>query len=149
MQKKIKCKPEDLLAVMNSESGLNPSSRSRWTGATGLIQFMPKTARSLGTSVEELATMSPLEQLDYVEKFLIIAKKSHIKGDKELSAGDLYGLVFMPAKSGQDVLAVKGTKAYRQNSGLDYDGDGIISRKDLEAHVSQKHVDVKFKTDNA
>ena len=34
---KIKCKPEDLLAVMNSESGLNPSSISRWTGATSGI----------------------------------------------------------------------------------------------------------------
>lgn len=146
---KIKCKPEDLLAVMNSESGLNPSSISRWTGATGLIQFMPETARSLGTSVEELATMSPLEQLDYVEKFLVRARKAHIKGDKELSAGDLYGLVFMPAKSGQEVLAVKGTKAYKQNKGLDYDGDGIISRKDLEAHVRQKHVDVKLTGENA
>lgn len=142
---KINCKPEDLLAVMNSESGLTTTAKNHHTGATGLIQFMPQTARSLGTSVNELAKMTPLQQLDYVEKFLISAKRSYIKSDRALSAGDLYGLIFMPAKSGQDVLAVKGSKTYRQNRGLDYDGDGVISRKDLEAHVNTKQVDVKFK----
>lgn len=143
--KKINCDPAELLAVMNSESGLNPSSRNKWTKATGLIQFMPQTALSLGTTVDKLRNMSQIEQLDYVEKFLVRAKNAYIKGDRTLTAGDLYGLVFMPAKSGEDVLAVRGSKAYKQNAGLDYDGDGVISRNDLEAHVSKKHVEVSFK----
>ena len=35
----------------------------------GLIQFMPATARGLGTSDVELASMTDIEQLDYVEKY--------------------------------------------------------------------------------
>ena len=35
----------------------------------GLIQFMPATARGLGTSDTELAGMTDIEQLDYVEKY--------------------------------------------------------------------------------
>jgi hypothetical protein len=35
-----------------------------------LIQFMPKTAKGLWTSVEELLNMSPVEQLKYVKIFL-------------------------------------------------------------------------------
>lgn len=141
---KINCKPEVLLAVMNSESGLNANARNRYTGATGLIQFMPKTAKSLGTSVEDLAQMNEFQQLDFVEKYLVKAKRSYIKGNHELSAGDVYGLIFLPAKSGENILAVEGTKRYRQNKGLDYDGDGIISRDDLTAHINTKMVDVKF-----
>lgn len=144
--KKINCNPAELLAVMNSESGLVTTAKNRHTGATGLIQFMPETAKGLGTSIEELSNMSELQQLNYVEKFLVNAKRAYIKDDRALSAGDLYGLIFMPAKSGQEILAVKGTKAYRQNRGLDYDGDGVISRRDLESHVNTKHVDVKFRT---
>ena len=39
------------------------------SGATGLIQFMPTTAEGLGTSTSELARMTIIEQLDYVEKY--------------------------------------------------------------------------------
>ncbi len=36
---------------MMAESGLNPKVVNRTTGATGLIQFIPKTALGLGTTV--------------------------------------------------------------------------------------------------
>jgi len=37
-------------------------------GATGLIQFMPDTAKRLGTSTEALRKMGAINQLDYVFK---------------------------------------------------------------------------------
>ena len=49
---RLNCKPEDLMAVINAESGFNPKARNKRSGATGLIQFMPRTARGLGTSTE-------------------------------------------------------------------------------------------------
>lgn len=63
-----------LVDIMAHESGFSTTiqNRSHGNGATGLIQFMPDTARSLGTSVEELARMSPVRQLDYVEKYFKI-----------------------------------------------------------------------------
>ena len=63
----------DLMAVMSFETGgtFNPSiPNAAGSGATGLIQFMPSTARGLGTTTEALAQMSRAEQMQYVEKYL-------------------------------------------------------------------------------
>lgn len=64
--------PYDLANMIHVESGLtfeademNPSS-----GAVGLIQFMPNTARMLGTSTAALARMSPITQMQYVQQYL-------------------------------------------------------------------------------
>ncbi len=47
MCSRLKINPEHLKVVMHKESGINPQARNRNSGATGLIQFMPKTARGL------------------------------------------------------------------------------------------------------
>ena len=44
----------------------SPSIRNKGTKATGLIQFMPKTAIGLGTTIDELAGMTQVQQMDYV-----------------------------------------------------------------------------------
>lgn len=36
---------------------------------TGLIQFMPATAKSLGMTISQLAAMTAVEQLDVVEEY--------------------------------------------------------------------------------
>jgi hypothetical protein len=64
------CKPLDLLVVMHAESKINPRAVNRTSNATALIQFMPKTAKWLWTSVQELLQMSPIDQLQYVKIFL-------------------------------------------------------------------------------
>ena len=51
---KLNIDPKDLLGIMNSESGLNPQAVNKSSGATGLIQFMPATAKSLGTTVSPM-----------------------------------------------------------------------------------------------
>ena len=50
--KNINCDPKDLLGMMQSESGINPAAYNNNGGATGLIQFMPSTAKSLGTTTQ-------------------------------------------------------------------------------------------------
>ena len=47
MCSRLKINPEHLKVVMHKESGINPQAHNRDSGATGLIQFMPKTARGL------------------------------------------------------------------------------------------------------
>ncbi len=61
--------PRHLAAVMAFESRLNPSAVNPYSGATGLIQFMPRTAANLGTTTAALGRMSALEQLPYVERY--------------------------------------------------------------------------------
>ena len=46
-----------IMNIMSLESGLNPQAVNPQGGATGLIQFMPETAKRLGTTVEALRQM--------------------------------------------------------------------------------------------
>ena len=68
----------------------------------------------------------------------IFFKQVRIGKDEKVDSGTLYALVFMPAKAKQNVFATAGTKAYSQNSGLDKDHDGMITKADLAAKVRSK-----------
>ena len=83
----------DLLRIMTYETNntLNPAIQND-IGAVGLIQFMPSTARELGTSTAALKKMTAVQQLDYVEKFY--TKNGVTAG---MGLGDLYLMTFMPA----------------------------------------------------
>ena len=64
--------PYDLANLINFESAgtFSTSVKNKYSGATGLIQFMPKTAKGLGTTTEALARMGQVEQMKWVEKYL-------------------------------------------------------------------------------
>jgi hypothetical protein len=126
-----------LLAVMKQESGVNPAARNASGGATGLIQFMPDTARRLGTTTDELRKMDGVQQLDYVYKYY------RMTGVGDGSAGDLYMATFMPKYIGypdNHVLGADGDHGfsgavYRQNKGLDRNRDGKITVGDVKSSV--------------
>jgi hypothetical protein len=83
--------PGWLANLINFESGrtFDPSTVNH-IGATGLIQFIPSTAKSLGTTTEALAKMTPKEQMVYVEKYLLPYR------GKMNNPTDLYMAVFFP-----------------------------------------------------
>ena len=64
----LQIRPNWLMFVMYFESRLNHRAVNRISGATGLIQFMPSTARGLGTTTDALFNMSNVDQLYYVKK---------------------------------------------------------------------------------
>lgn len=139
--KDLNCDYRDLLAVMNAESGLKADARNRYSGATGLIQFLPSTAKSFGTTTEELSKMSKLEQLNYVERFLTQAKKQagFGKGEK-LSGGKLYALVFLPSRAKREILTTSNEKYYKANKGIDLNKDGKITTNELDRRVKSFRV---------
>ena len=134
-----------LAAVISSESGWDPRARNPSGGATGLIQFMPQTARDLGTSTDALAEMSVAEQLPFVAKFYARSKR------KLTRCGDVYMFTFLPAHAHREdafVLARRGdaehvvpgtnirqSVLYEQNRGLDANGDGVLTVGDVRAKV--------------
>lgn len=119
-----------IAGVMYLESGIDPAAVNTKSGATGLIQFMPRTAELLGTTVGALRGMSRAQQLPYVEAYFkpIAGRiRRHIPGD-------YYMAVFNPTHIGKPldfVLYAKGTKGYEQNRALDRDKSGAIEVRDV------------------
>ena len=110
------------------------------SGATGLIQFMPKTAPDLGTTVEKLAAMTAVQQLDYVEKYLKLQMKRQKKSLGTLE--DVYMAILYPAAIGSDrnsALFSKGRKEYTQNAGFDKNKDGIITPAEISTLLRGKY----------
>jgi hypothetical protein len=88
-------KPEDLLATMVSESGINPAAHNPG-GASGLIQFMPSTLKNVGYqgTPAEFRQTSGSEQLDYVKRY--IEDKMKFNGGPFKSAAQYYVANFWP-----------------------------------------------------
>jgi len=122
-----------LMAIMQFESGISATNVNRLSGATGLIQFMPSTARGLGTSTSELLAMGEIQQLDYVRKYLLPYR------GKLNTIGDFYAAVLWPAAVGKPdsyVLFSSPSIEYRQNNGFDRNRDGAITKAEMTALVS-------------
>lgn len=138
---RLNCDPNNLMAVMAFETGgtFEPNQPNLGgSGAIGLIQFMPKTASYLGTSSAALAAMSAIEQLDYVEQFLI----DQSKGKPLYQLSDLYMCVLWPKAVGKPDSYVLFTEseAYKQNSGLDANNNGAITKLEATAKVQAMKV---------
>jgi hypothetical protein len=128
-----------MLACMAFETGrtFKPDQRNS-IGATGLIQFLSKTATDLGTTTNELAALTRAQQCDWVEKYF---KKGPLRNVSNPSLEDLYMAILWPAavgKSNDYVIFTAGTKAYSQNNGLDIDNKGYITKQDAATKVREQ-----------
>lgn len=130
--------PEWLMQVFINESGMDHQAVNTKSNATGLIQFMPSTAISLGTTVAALKAMSNVQQLDYVYKYLAPyagKMKSYI---------DLYFTVFFPAAIGKPddwVLQTSKLSASliaSQNPVFDLNKDGKLTVAEVSEAMLRK-----------
>lgn len=134
--KRLNCSPDDLMAVMNAESGINPTAKNPNSSATGLIQFTEATAKGLGTTTSALKKMSAEEQLVYVEKYLANTKRNaNLKDNDKITASTLYTMVFLPSKVNKNVITNAGEAYYEHNKGLDINKDGVITKDELGQRV--------------
>lgn len=147
MAERLNLVPDYILSVISIETVgtfnpaiQNPTNSNPELRATGLIQFMPKTAALLGTSIATLRQMTAVEQLQYVERFFKL-NGSKIRKDVP---GDYYMAVFMPAFVGADEKMVLGRKddptmlaglslgaIYAQNVGFDRQKKGFFTVGDV------------------
>lgn len=145
--KNINCDWQDLLGVMQAESGINPQQWNPGRTAVGLIQFTDLSVKELnqkcGLSLtkEKISQMSAIEQLDLVEKYLKIAKSYTFSPSAKLSSADLYAIVFLPGRANRDVLTRRGEGYYHSNP-IDENHDGVISKADLAIRVAKKRLEV-------
>jgi hypothetical protein len=136
--------PTNLMSCMAFETGetFSPSVRNAaGSGAVGLIQFMPQTAAALDTSTEELASLSAEQQLEFVaDYFRPWSGRMH-------NLGDIYGVILWPAMVGKsedyvlfDINDHQHPARYIQNRGLDFNKDGLITRREACGAVQIKRV---------
>ncbi|WP_227670274.1 lytic transglycosylase domain-containing protein [Klebsiella variicola] len=133
---RLEINPDYLMSCMAFETGetFSPSVRNPNGSATGLIQFMSNTARSLGTTTNELADMTSVEQMDYVEKYF----KPYAGKIKTIE--DVYMVIFCPMAVGKPdsyILYDEG-RSYNDNKGLDLNKDNAITKYEAGFKVREK-----------
>lgn len=134
---RLQANPDFLMAAMAFETGctFSPKALNAQSNATGLIQFMPRTAQNLGTTTEQLSRMSAEDQLVFVEQYL-----ADYKGRLE-TIEDTYMAILYPKAIGRSndfVLFARGTVAYEQNAGLDQNRDGKVTKAEAAAKVRDR-----------
>lgn len=136
--------PNWLMACIAFESAETFSASIRnaaGSGAVGLIQFMPSTAMVMGTTIEELAAMSPEQQLGSVYQYF------KWRSGRIHSLEDLYMCILWPSGIGKPLDYVLFDKndpnhpaRYIQNRGLDWNHDGKITKQEASHAVREKLV---------
>ncbi len=145
--KNLDISPDFLMACMacmafeTGESFSPKEPNKAGSGAIGLIQFMPKTAtKDLKTTVEKLAAMTDVQQLDYVEEYFRLQIKWNKKKLNTLE--DVYMAILYPTAIGQSpdsTLFAKGSIEYKQNDGFDKSKDGKITLAEISTTVRAKY----------
>lgn len=85
--------PNELTIFMHFESGLSASIKNKF-GYTGLIQFGTSAAQDVGTTTAQLASMSRVIQMDYVQKYFQLQFQRY---GQPSTFVDLYLLINYPA----------------------------------------------------
>lgn len=133
-------KPEWLMFLMWFETGhtLNHKVRNK-IGATGLIQFMPDTAKGLGTTTDALRAMNNVEQLLYVKRHL-----APFRG-KYADWVDLYCAIFWPAMVGKPMdYRITSDVVARLNPLFDINKDTDITKAEIKDALL-KQIPLKYK----
>lgn len=114
---------EWLANLINHESAgtFNPAIQNKKTRATGLIQFMPKTALGYNTTIDYLKTLNFSEQLDYVDKYLGRNLKKVLdetgKAKPTFNQTDLFMTIFYPVSVGTPTFEFP-TNVQNENGGI-------------------------------
>ena len=141
---------KELLALMNQESSLDAK---QVTGSyVGLIQSGDDACATVGYTKQQVYNMTPMEQLDFVDKRIGYVQQ-HTYGGRQISAVDFYVANFLPARAHKEVLTRAGDhdyiskktgtwrSYYDDNRGVDINGDGAITKTEMQQWINRKKVD--------
>ena len=129
--------PSWLMLIFKIESGFNRHAQNPYSKGTGLLQWLPSTAKGLGTSIGKIILMSGVEQVQLAERYFAPYKgKMH-------SVYDVYFAVFSPiglGKADSFVMHKKGTNGYKWNAIIDQQGNnnGALEVIDIKHFVAKK-----------
>ncbi len=133
--------PEWLMAVIHAESQFDGSmTNGKASGSTGLIQWLPETAKQLNTTIAKIRNMNHVEQLELIEEYL---QRQLLLGRKFDSLTDVYLSILFPyANSLQEtILYTQPSIAYNMHMHLDIDKNDTINVQDIDQHLQQIYAD--------
>lgn len=110
--RRLRVDPAWLANAIQAESRWNPAAKNPHSGASGLIQFMPKTAAGMGVTPAQLRGMTIGQQLPYVLRFLA----PH--AGRMQSQGDVYLAIFHPKYLGKPESTPFPSAVVKQNPGI-------------------------------
>jgi hypothetical protein len=132
LAKKRGLSTSELYKVIQGESGFNPTARNK-SGATGLFQIMPGSAKELGVSTDQILKMTPAQQVDLYDKYL---------GRWNYSSKNRLGIMqAAPAFANREPEAViypKSSKAWKQNPGWRELNDGPITVRSINSYYARQ-----------
>jgi len=138
----IGVEPDWLATIIDFETGGTCSTTQKnaaGSGATGLIQFMPKTAQNLlGTSTPEEA-IRQLEAMSFPQQMKLVERYFAPHAGKLKSLSDTYLAVLYPAFIGaadDAVMGRTGSAIYAQNAGFDSTKKGYITKADVTSRIN-------------
>lgn len=146
----LQCNPQDLLSVMQSESGLRATAHNPNGNASGLIQFMPSILRGLGWDSDPDDTTdaanfrAQVRAEEQASKWVLQYFQPHV--GKLVSGAALYQATFLPAtlSLGSDPSTVisdpvngPNPGAYAANKVFDTQSKGFITVGDLQDAINR------------
>jgi len=131
--------PEWLMAVIHAESKFDGSlTNGKASGSTGLIQWLPETAKELNTTVAKIRNMNHIGQLELIQKYL---RQQQEKGKKFESLTDVYLAILFPYANHlhETILYSQPSIAYNMNMHLDTDKNDTINISDIDLHLQKTY----------
>lgn len=137
MTSEVGMNPEDLLAIMVSESGISPSAGKSGNTAAGLIQFMPFILPGVGFhgTPDEFRHMTGEDQLPYIKRY--IADKVKYNGGPFKSAAQYYVANFWPV-----ALKLSGVKQENPNTPIVEANPATVTDPKTGKRFSKKYYDL-------
>jgi soluble lytic murein transglycosylase-like protein len=121
----------ELYDIINGESNFKPDARNP-SGASGLFQFMPQSASELGYNTDQIAQMSPTQQLNVYDEYL---DRWNYSGDNHL--GMMQAAPAFASRGGGSVIYPVGSAAHAQNPGWRPSGGGHITVQSINDYYNR------------
>lgn len=137
LAKKYNVTVDDLCTIFSIESGGNPKKYNPVSGAIGIIQWLPSTARNFGVTTKDIKNMSTLDQLYLAEQYLDFFQPK----DNYNNIWNLYFAVFQPSAMGKPdnyIIGKEGSAAAVNNPGVTraHKDDNVLTVADVKAFCS-------------
>lgn len=122
----------ELYKVIKGESGFDPKAKNE-SGATGLFQFMPDSAKELGVTPKDILNMTPTQQVGLYDKYL---ERWNYSSDNRL--GIMQAAPAFANRAPEDLVYGKDTKAWEKNPGWRELNNGPITVRSINSYYARQ-----------